>query len=149
MIYPIYQGISSDQAVVKAYPRLASYSDADLGLITSYLESASVPGAMTWVQDLRADNAAHMVRGYNDSDKPHQLTAGWGNCLRGNTKLRRLETHYRGGLIDPIEPTGNRCGLYAVYKPLQDVLMSFPTYHPDCIDKRPQSALKTFQMYII
>lgn len=77
LIYPIYNGVSKDHQYVQAYPKQAAYTDADLGLITNYLESSSVPGACTWVQDLRADNAGHMVRGYNDADKAHQLTAGW------------------------------------------------------------------------
>lgn len=78
LIYPIYNGVAKNHPYVLAYsPKQAAYVDADLGLITNYLESSTVPGCLTWVQDARSDNAGHMVRGYNDADKANQLTAGW------------------------------------------------------------------------
>lgn len=79
LIYPVYGGVSLNQAPVQAYPRWAAYTDAELGLGTTYTAVVATPGAMTWVQDtLGGAPGTHMLRFYNDSNKPYQLLAGWG-----------------------------------------------------------------------
>lgn len=84
LIYPIYGGVSLSQPEVQAYPRLASYTDADLQLSTS---KGTVGGAgmMTWCQELITGNGNHLVRGYNDADNAgtRQLLAGWYIALNG------------------------------------------------------------------
>lgn len=84
LIYPIYGGVSLSQPEVQAYPRLAAYTDADLGLSTTKGSSGGA-GVMTWCQELVTGNNAHLVRGYNDADNAgnRQLLAGWYVALNG------------------------------------------------------------------
>jgi hypothetical protein len=77
LIYSVYNGVSIDHPYVQAYPKQAAFTDADLGLYTDYISVSNTPGSMTWVQDSISGGTHHMVRFYNDSDKAHQLTAGW------------------------------------------------------------------------
>lgn len=77
LIYPVYAGVSKDTTQVKAYAQQAAYLDADLGLETTYTAVSGGNGTMTWVQESYGPNTHHMLRFYNDSDKAHQLTAGW------------------------------------------------------------------------
>lgn len=77
LIYPIYNGVSKNHPYVQAYPKQAAYLDADLGFETTFTAVSNGLGTMTWVQDSYSPATHHMARGYNDSDKANQLTAGW------------------------------------------------------------------------
>jgi len=87
LIYPIYGGVSLSQPEVQAYPRLAAFSDADLGLSTTKNGSA-VPGTLTWCQEFVVGGNARLVRGYNDADNAgnRQLLAGW-YCAVNSTNI--------------------------------------------------------------
>lgn len=78
IFYPITGGASSAQAVVQAYPRWASYSDAALGFGSDKNAAAGGTGTLTFCQEATT-NGGYLARGYNDGDNAGvaQLLAGW------------------------------------------------------------------------
>lgn len=76
MIYPVYGGVAINHAMVQAYPRLAAFTDAELGLNT--VKTPIIDGGLTLCQELTGQGG-YLVRGYNDNDGAGiaQLVAGW------------------------------------------------------------------------
>lgn len=85
LIYPVYGGVSLNQAEIQAYPRWAAFTDLELGLGRTKTEAATGPGTMTWCQELVTGNNHHLVRGYNDADNEgiRQIVSGWYIALNG------------------------------------------------------------------